>query len=102
MNIGRAELSLSVGHAAPAELGAHAAALPESADSIPNAHGSVQTTSASAPAGVDVVCSMSLCSIKVILIYIPVRSAGGGLSEKVRKYVLASGTKTFYSRPKTD
>ncbi len=40
----------------------------------------MQTTSASAPAGVDVVCSMSLCSIKVILIYIPVRSAGGGLS----------------------
>jgi len=73
MNIGRAELSLSVGHAAPAELGAHAAALPESADSIPNAHDSVQTTSASAPAGVDV-------SIKVILIYIPVQSAGGGLS----------------------
>ncbi|MBR5502962.1 MAG: hypothetical protein IKV87_00705, partial [Methanobrevibacter sp.] len=24
------------------------------------------------------------------------------LSEKVRKYVLASGTKNFYSRPKTD
>ena len=24
------------------------------------------------------------------------------LSEKVRKYVLATGTKTFYSRPKTD
>ena len=40
----------------------------------------MQTTSASAPAGVDVICSMSLCSIKVILIYIPVRSAGGGLA----------------------
>jgi hypothetical protein len=91
MNIGRAELSLSVGHAAPAELGAHAAALPESADSIPNAHDSVQTTSASATAGVDVICSMSLCSIKVILIYIPVRSAGGGLSFMSSPLFLVSG-----------
>ncbi len=52
----------------------------------------MQTTSASAPAGVDVVCSMSLCSIKVILIYIPVRSAGGGLSDGLVLMTFPSGT----------
>ena len=54
----------------------------------------MQTTSASAPAGVDVVCSMSLCSIKVILIYIPVRSAGGGLLKSIIPALL--GSKWFW------
>ena len=80
MYIGRAELSLTVGHMAPVVTGACAAEPSDSEGIIPNAHGFLKTPVSSANADESGAFKNLLCSIKVILIYIPVRSAGGGLT----------------------
>ena len=65
--------------------GACADGLTKLSDSIPNALGFKTTEIPPAPAaGISVVSNL-LCSIKVIIINIPVRSAGGGLHDKTPK-----------------
>jgi hypothetical protein len=60
-------------------LGAFAVAMTEMLRMIPHSRGAVETESVSAPAGTVSVSSVLSRSFKVILIYIPVQSAGGGL-----------------------